>query len=96
MRVNDDMTLAEIADACQMTRQGAYDAFAQARKQLKAYEEALGLAGRYRQIQRQRWRNAGQRWISVEAAPGAAGGSGSSQARAGANGKDGEVRPDGV
>ena len=51
MRVNEDMTLAEIADACQMTRQGAYDAFAQARKQLKAYEATLGLAGRYRQIQ---------------------------------------------
>ena len=44
MRVNEDMTLAEIADACQMTRQGAYDAFAQARKQLKAYEATLGLA----------------------------------------------------
>ena len=51
MRVNEDMTLAEIADACQMTRQGAYDAFAQARKQLKAYEATLGLAGRYRQTQ---------------------------------------------
>ena len=38
MRVNEDMTLAEIADACQMTRQGAYEA-------------TLGLAGRYRQIQ---------------------------------------------
>ena len=50
MRVNEDMTLAEIADACQMTRQGAYDAFSQARKQLKAYEAALGLAGRYRKI----------------------------------------------
>ncbi|MBE5767257.1 MAG: DNA-binding protein [Clostridiales bacterium] len=50
MRVNEDMTLAEIAETCQMTRQGAYDAFAQARKQLKEYENALGLLERYRKI----------------------------------------------
>ena len=50
MRVGEDMTLAEIADACQMTRQGAYDAFSQGRRQLKEYEDALGLFERYRKI----------------------------------------------
>ena len=44
----EDMTLAEIAEQLQITRQGVSDAIQKARRQLMDYESKLGLAERYR------------------------------------------------
>ena len=44
----DDMTLQEVADALGITRQGAHEAVKAAEAQLRDYERALGLLGRYR------------------------------------------------
>ena len=44
----EDMTLAEIAEELEITRQGVSDAMKKARAQLEDYEKKLGLAARYR------------------------------------------------
>lgn len=46
----EDLSLAEIADQLQITRQGVSDAIKKARAQLEDYEEKLGLAARYRAL----------------------------------------------
>lgn len=48
---NDDLSLAEIADHCQITRQGVRDSIKRAEAQLREYEEKLGLARRFVEIQ---------------------------------------------
>lgn len=42
---NDDLSLAEIADHCHITRQGVRDSIKRAEAQLREYEEKVGLAG---------------------------------------------------
>lgn len=49
----EDLTLAEIADQMQITRQGVSDAIGKARRQLTDYEAKLGLAARYRELTKQ-------------------------------------------
>ena len=46
----EDMTLAEIAEELEITRQGVSDAMKKARAQLEEYEKKLGLAARYRAL----------------------------------------------
>lgn len=46
----EDMTLAEIAEQLQITRQGVSDAIQKAKAQLEDYESKLGLAARYRAL----------------------------------------------
>lgn len=46
----EDMTLAEIAEELEITRQGVSDAMKKARAQLEDYEKKLGLAARYRAL----------------------------------------------
>lgn len=46
----EDLSLAEIAEQLQITRQGVSDALKKARAQLEDYEEKLGLAARYRAL----------------------------------------------
>lgn len=46
----EDMTLAEIAEQLEITRQGVSDAIKKARAQLEDYEKKLGLAARYRAL----------------------------------------------
>ena len=48
---NDDLSLAEIADHCHITRQGVRDSIKRAEAQLREYEEKLGLARRFVEIQ---------------------------------------------
>ena len=48
---NDDLSLAEIADHCHITRQGVRDSIKRAEAQLLEYEERLGLAKRFREIE---------------------------------------------
>ena len=50
---NDDLSLAEIADHCHITRQGVRDSIKRAEAQLREYEEKLGLVARYVAINRQ-------------------------------------------
>ncbi|EFV02561.1 helix-turn-helix protein, YlxM/p13 family [Pseudoramibacter alactolyticus ATCC 23263] len=45
---NEDCSVSEIAELTQMTRQGASDALRRGRRQLKVYEEKLGLVARFR------------------------------------------------
>lgn len=49
----EDLSLAEIADQLQITRQGVSDAIRKARRQLADYEEKLGLVARYRMLTKQ-------------------------------------------
>ena len=49
---NDDLSLAEIADHCHITRQGVRDSIKRAEAQLREYEEKLGLARRFVEIRR--------------------------------------------
>lgn len=49
----EDLSLAEIADQLEITRQGVSDAIGKARRQLIDYEEKLGLAARYRTLTKQ-------------------------------------------
>jgi predicted DNA-binding protein YlxM (UPF0122 family) len=44
----EDLSLAEIAQQLEITRQGVSDAIQKARRQLMDYEKKLGLAERYR------------------------------------------------
>ena len=46
----EDMTLAEIAEQLEITRQGVSDAIKKAKAQLEDYEKKLGLAARYRAL----------------------------------------------
>ena len=46
----EDLSLAEIADQMDITRQGVSDAIGKARRQLSDYEEKLGLVARYRAL----------------------------------------------
>lgn len=48
---NDDLSLTEIADHCHITRQGVRDSIKRAEAQLREYEEKLGLARRFVEIQ---------------------------------------------
>ena len=48
---NDYLSLAEIADHCHITRQGVRDSIKRAEAQLREYEEKLGLARRFVEIQ---------------------------------------------
>ena len=48
---NDDLSLGEIADHCHITRQGVRDSIKRAEAQLREYEEKLGLARRFVEIQ---------------------------------------------
>jgi len=47
MYCEEDMSLAEIADQMNITRQGVSDAISKARRQLNDYEAKLGLVARY-------------------------------------------------
>ena len=47
MYCEEDMSLAEIADQLQITRQGVSDAVNKAKRQLNDYEAKLGLVARY-------------------------------------------------
>lgn len=49
---NEDCSVSEIAELTQVTRQGASDALRRGRRQLKHYEEKLGLAARFRNHQK--------------------------------------------
>lgn len=44
----EDLSLQEIADQLDITRQGVFDAIAKAKRQLNDYEDKLGLVKRYR------------------------------------------------
>ena len=44
----EDLSLQEIADQLDITRQGVFDAIDKSRRQLNGYEEKLGLVRRYR------------------------------------------------
>ena len=44
----EDLSLQEIADQMEITRQGVFDAVAKARRQLTGYETKLGLVRRHR------------------------------------------------
>ena len=48
----EDLSLAEIADQMEITRQGVSDAIGKARRQLSDYEEKLWLVARYRELSR--------------------------------------------
>ena len=48
---NDDLSLAEIADHCHITRQGVRDSIKRAETQLLDMEDRLGLASRFRSMQ---------------------------------------------
>ncbi len=48
---NDDLSLAEVAQQCGITRQGVRDSIKRGEAQLFAYEEKLGLWKRFRQLE---------------------------------------------
>lgn len=48
---NDDLSLAEIAEAEGISRQGVHDTVKRAEKQLEEYEEKLGLLGLFEKQQ---------------------------------------------
>ena len=48
---NDDLSLAEIAAHCHITRQGVRDSIKRAEAQLLEYEEKLGLSRRFAEMQ---------------------------------------------
>ena len=50
---DEDMSFQEIAEQLGISRQGVHDAVKSAAAQLSRYEEALGLASRYRRITRE-------------------------------------------
>ncbi len=47
---NDDLSLAEIADEMNISRQGVRDFIKRGEKQLSEFEQKLGLAGRFEKI----------------------------------------------
>jgi len=52
MYLEEDLSLQEVADNMNITRQGVHDAIAKAQKQLEEYEAKLGLMKRYQFLQR--------------------------------------------
>ncbi|MBM7623548.1 putative DNA-binding protein YlxM (UPF0122 family) [Sporohalobacter salinus] len=48
-----DLSLGEVADSCEISRQAVYDNLQRAEKALEDYEEKLGLVDRYKYIQQQ-------------------------------------------
>ncbi len=50
MRVEDDLSLSEIAAASGVTRQGAHDAIRRAEAQLESLEAKLGLKARWTRV----------------------------------------------
>lgn len=48
--LEEDLSLGEIAQETGITRQGVHDALQRAQRQLRGYEEKLGLVARYRHI----------------------------------------------
>ena len=48
---NDDLSLAEIAEQCGITRQGVRDRIKRCEKQLFGYEQKLGLLSRFQQLE---------------------------------------------
>ncbi len=52
MYFEEDLSLQEIADSMNITRQGVHDAIGKAQKQLEEYENKLGLLKRYQFLQR--------------------------------------------
>lgn len=48
---NDDLSLAEVAQQCGITRQGVRDSVNRGEAQLFAYEEKLGLMRRFREVE---------------------------------------------
>lgn len=48
MYLNDDMSLSEIADSENISRQGVHDTVKRAEKLLEEYEEKLGLVERFK------------------------------------------------
>lgn len=52
MYLEEDLSLQEVADTMNITRQGVHDAIAKAQKQLEGYEEKLGLLKKYQFLQR--------------------------------------------
>lgn len=69
---DEDMGLQEIADQLDISRQGVYDAVKTASAALERYEEALGLADRYRRIGKE-IRTCRELLSSVRAEPGSEG-----------------------
>ncbi len=49
---NEDLSLAEIAEGAGITRQGVRDSINKAKVQLTEYEEKLGLAAKFREIEK--------------------------------------------
>jgi predicted DNA-binding protein YlxM (UPF0122 family) len=49
--LEEDLSLQEIAEQASISRQGVYDAIANAQRQLEAFERKLSLLARYRRIQ---------------------------------------------
>lgn len=49
--VYNDMSLSEIADECDISRQGVHDLIKRCDKQLAKYEDRLGLIARDREVQ---------------------------------------------
>lgn len=52
MYLEEDLSLQEIADNMDITRQGVHDALGKAQKQLEEYEQKLGLLKRYQFLQK--------------------------------------------
>lgn len=48
---NDDLSLAEVADQCGITRQGVHDSIKRGEAQLYAFEKKLGLFKRFRELE---------------------------------------------
>ncbi|MBR5280387.1 MAG: putative DNA-binding protein [Clostridia bacterium] len=53
MHYNQDLSLTELAEALQITRQGAHDFIKRGKKQLLEFEEKLGLLARFREARNQ-------------------------------------------
>ncbi len=53
MHYNQDLSLTELAEALQITRQGAHDFIKRGKKQLLDFEEKLGLLARFREARNQ-------------------------------------------
>jgi predicted DNA-binding protein YlxM (UPF0122 family) len=51
--LEEDLSLGEIAQETGITRQGVHDALQKAQRQLRGYEEKLGLVARYRRIRKE-------------------------------------------
>ena len=47
LRIEEDMSLQEIADSCGVSRQAVHDSVTRSEKQLNEYEEKLGLIKRF-------------------------------------------------